>query len=74
MKKGLLSFVVFVVSFVAVYLVLCFMIPGLRIKLDAAPAEYFIESVTHMVGFKMLIALVVGVILGAISLAICRKK
>lgn len=45
------------VVFGAVYLLLSFAIPGLRIKLAAEPALYFVRSLCHMAAFKSGISL-----------------
>ena len=72
MKKELLSMLLFFLGFSGAYLALCFLIPGLRIKLEAPPMEYFIGSLRHNALFKGLISVVVGVIAGALPL--CSKK
>ena len=69
-RKTLSAIILFVVAFVVTYLILCFGIPGMRIKLEAGPAQYFLASVKHMALFKSLISLVVGAILGVLSIAI----
>ena len=51
----------FVVVFIATYFVLCYL-PSLRIKLFAPPMEYFVESIKHMVFFKSLVSVVVGLL------------
>jgi hypothetical protein len=53
---------------------MCYCIPGMRIKLAAGPAEYFIESIKHMVLFKSLISLVVGAILGVLPILVRKKE
>ena len=74
MKKKILSSALFVIAFIATYFVICFAIPGMRIKLDAAPMEYFFKSITHMAFFKTIVSLAIALILGAISLAFWKKK
>ena len=64
-KKGL-SAILFLITFVATYLFVCFVIPGMRIKLDAEPIELFIESIKHMILFKTMISLVVASVVGAV--------
>lgn len=73
MKKKMMSLAVFLFTFIATYLIICFVIPGMRIKLDAAPKEYFYKSITHMVFFKTIVSLVVSFILGVISLVFGKK-
>ncbi len=74
MQRIKISFVLFFVVFLAVYLMLCFAIPGMRIKLDAAPMVYFFKSITHMAFLKAMAALVVAGIIGAIPLVLEKKK
>ena len=71
-KKGL-SAILFLITFVATYLFVCFGIPGMRIKLDAEPIELFIESIKHMMLFKSMISLAIAAVIGAIPL-LSRKK
>ena len=72
-KKGL-SAILFLITFVATYLFVCFGIPGMRIKLDAEPIELFIESIKHMTLFKTMISLVVASVVGAVPFLLRKKK
>lgn len=75
MKKAkVIALAVFLIAFVATYLIICFAIPGMRIKLEAGPVEYFFKSIGHMAFFKTMVSLGVAVILGVIPLACGRKK
>lgn len=74
MNRKVLSLVLLVVTFVATYLIVCFCIPGMRIKLEAEPLEYFLASITHMVFFKSAISLLAGLVVGAFPLFIKSKK
>ena len=74
MKKKMLSLALFLIAFIAAYLIVCFAIPGMRIKLEATPMEYFFKSLTHMVFFKTIVSLAVALIFGAIPLIFWRKK
>lgn len=56
MKKLLISVILAVVVFAAVYVAQCYMVPGWRIKLAAPAMEYFAASLRHMVLLKGLIA------------------
>ena len=73
MNKKALSAILFLITFVAAYLFICFGIPGMRIKLEAEPMELFIESIKHMMLFKSMISLAIAAVIGAIPL-FCRKK
>jgi len=44
--------IVFIIVFISVYLGTCYLIPGLRIKLDAEPMVYLMESIKSMVLVK----------------------
>ena len=72
-KKGLSS-ILFLITFVATYLLVCFGIPGMRIKLDAEPIELFIESIKHMMLFKTMISFVVASVVGAVPFLLRKKK
>lgn len=72
MKKTLITILVFILTFVITYVGLCYLVPGLRIKLAAEPMVYFVKSISHMVGFKGMISLVMGVIVSAISVVILK--
>lgn len=74
MKKTILTAILFLVVFAAVYLALCFLVPGLRIKLAAPPMEYFFTSLGHMVFFKALISALVSIAAAAIPWLIPRKS
>jgi len=74
MKKKLTALALFFAAFIAAYLVICFAIPGMRIKLDAAPMEYFFKSITHMAFFKTLISFAVAIIFGASPFVFWKKK
>lgn len=56
MKKLLISVILAVIVFAAVYVAQCYMVPGWRIKLAAPAMEYFAASLRHMVLLKGLIA------------------
>ena len=56
MKKLLISVILAVIVFAAVYVAQCYIVPGWRIKLAAPAMEYFAASLRHMVLLKGLIA------------------
>ena len=70
MKRMVLSVVLFLAAFIGTYLIVCLLFP---LKLHAEPREYFVASITHMVGFKMAVSAVVALIVGAFPW-IFRKK
>ena len=74
MKKTLFSVSLFLLVFAAAYLALCYLVPGLRIKLAAPPMEYFFASITHMFFFKALLSSLIAVIAAAIPWLTGRKS
>ena len=74
MKKKGLSAIIFLITFIATYLLICFGIPGMRIKLEAEPMELFIESIKHMMFFKLMISLIVASVVGAVPFLLWKKK
>ena len=60
MKKAVIFAVVLLVVFTAVYFVMSFLIPGLRIKLEAEPAVFFAESLKSMFLFKAIVGVFAG--------------
>ncbi len=68
MKRKMLSIAVFAVVFVAAYLVMCFCIGGMRIKLEAEPMVYFVESLRHMAFFKTIVSIVPATIAAVVVL------
>ncbi|NLL91717.1 MAG: hypothetical protein GX222_04775 [Ruminococcaceae bacterium] len=71
-KKTLLC--IFLIVFITIYMMLCFAVPGLRIKLEAEPVEYFLASISHMVFFKTVISSAVALISMMIPILIKRKR
>lgn len=74
MKKNKFSIVLFIVAFFVAYLIICFAIPGMRIKLAAEPMEYFIKSIKHMALFKTVISFVVALIVEILPKIVAKKK
>ena len=74
MKKKMVSLSLFLISFIITYLIVCFAIPGMRIKLEAAPMEYFVKSIAHMALFKTVVSFVVALILGAMPLIFKKRN
>ena len=63
MKKKLLIISSFIVTLSLVYLILSFMIPGWRIKLDAPPLIYFIEQLKSLMVLKCGISLIAAAVI-----------
>lgn len=69
MKKFCIS------AILAVYVALCYMVPGWRIKLAAPAMEYFVASLRHMVLLKGLIAGAAALVTAMIPFwGLLRKK
>ena len=60
MRRKVILSGLFIVIVAVTYLGLCYMIPGWRIKLEADPVVYLIESIKSMALIKTVISLVVG--------------
>lgn len=73
MKKAPIALFLFAVVFMATYLIICFAIPGMRIKLEAGPIEYFFKSLRHMAFIKTTASLVFALMAGAIPF-LFRKR
>lgn len=72
MKKLLISVMLAVIVFAAVYVAQCYMVPGWRIKLAAPAMEYFAASLRHMVLLKGLIAGAAAAVAVAVQRRISR--
>ena len=64
-KKIILPIILFIVGFTALYLFLCYN-PSLRIRLDAAPGVYFVESIKHNWLNKSMLSFAFGIVLAFI--------
>lgn len=73
MKKKILPIILFVIVFVVCYISLCYMVPGLRIKLAAEPMEYFTKSIQQMIPLKSAISAIVALIAAGITMTIGKK-
>ena len=74
MKKKFAVGLVFLIVFIAMYLVFCFAIPGMRIKPEAEPMEVFFENIAHMMLFKTLLSLMAALIVCSVSLLAKKNK
>lgn len=72
MKKLLISVILAVIVFAAVYVAQCYIVPGWRIKLAAPAMEYFAASLRHMVLLKGLIAAAAAAVAVAVQRCISR--
>ena len=62
MKKLLISVILAVIVFAAVYVAQCYMVPGWRLKLEAPAMVYFAASLRHMALLKGLAAMAVSLV------------
>ena len=69
----LISGIIFVFIFISSYIILSYL-PSLRIKLYAPPKEYFIESIRHMVVFKSIVAIGLGLLVVSIPYILKKHK
>lgn len=74
MNRKVLSLILFIATFFITYMIICFCIPAMRIKLDAEPFEYFLKSITHMALIKSAISLFVGLLVGILPIIFGAKK
>lgn len=74
MKKTNLAYVLFPLLFITVYLVISFGLHGMRIKLEAKPVEYFLESIRYMAGFKSAVSFIVAMIPMIILRLVGKKR
>ena len=65
--------VLFLLGFLAGYLFLCYG-PGMEIKLEAPPMEYFLENLSHNFAFKAAVGGALGLALALIPGHARRKK
>ena len=72
MKKLLISVILAIIVFAAVYVAQCYMVPGWRIKLAAPAMEYFAAILRHMVLLKGLIAAAAAAVAVAVQRRISR--
>lgn len=70
----LLGLGIFLIAFAATYIILCFMVPDLRIKLAAPPLEYFIESLKSCVPLKAGISAAAGLVFSVPAVWITAKS
>ena len=74
MKKKGLSAIIFVVAFIATYILLCFEYTGGKMALEATTFDYIRVAITYMALFKIIVSLVVASIVGAIPTIVGKRK
>ena len=73
LMKKVLPIIVFLITFIVTYIGISYF-PSFRIKLEAEPLEYFMESITYMIGFKSIVAGIIGIVVGIILVIIIKYK
>lgn len=72
-KKTIIKISVFILFFIASYLILCY-IPSMRIKLQASAGEYLLKSIKHNAVYKTIISAVIGGIAAYMSRRLTQGK
>ena len=74
MKRKMCSLILAIVTFIAVYMIVSFAIPGFRIKLEAEPAVVFVETLKILWPFKVAVSLIAAVLVGGLPLVLGKRK
>ena len=74
MKRKMCSLILAIVTFIAVYMIVSFAIPGFRIKLEAEPAVVFVETLKILWPFKVAVSLIAAVLIGGLPLVLGKRK
>ena len=74
MKRKMCSLILAIVTFIAVYMLMSFAIPGFRIKLEAEPAVVFVETLKILWPFKVAVSLIAAVLVGGLPLVLGKRK
>lgn len=74
MKKKTLSIFLYVISFVATYIILCFEYTGGKMALEATTLDYIRIAITYRALFKIIVSLIVASIAGAILAIFGNRK
>ena len=74
MKRKMCSLILAIVTFIAVYMIMSFAIPGFRIKLAAEPAVVFVETLKILWPFKVAVSRIAAVLIGGLPLVLRKRK
>ena len=74
MKRKVFSVILFVMSFIATYILLCLEYTGGKMALGATTFDYIRVAIAYMALFKIIVSLVVASIVGAIPTILERRK
>ncbi len=74
MKKNASSGLLFVITFIAAYAILCFVLPGAKMALGATTIDRIWVAITCMALFKIVVSLVAASIVGALPKIVGKRK
>lgn len=74
MNRKMCSLILAIVTFIAVYMIMSFAIPGFRIKLEAEPAVVLVETLKSLWPFKAAVSLIAAVLIGGLPFVFWKRK
>ena len=74
MKTLMVAVAIVLVVRIVSYVGLCYLVPGLRIKLAADAVTYFKESIRHMIFLKSVISLAIGSVLASSFYLVAKRE
>lgn len=74
MKKKTLSVLLFVITFIATYTILCFALPGAKMALGTTTLDRIWVAITCMALFKVVVSLVVASIVGVLPMIVGKRE
>ena len=74
MKKKTLSVLLFVITFIATYTILCFALPGAKMALGTTTLDRIWVAITCMAWFKVVVSLVVASIVGVLPMIVGKRE
>ncbi|NLC48092.1 MAG: hypothetical protein GX758_01855 [Tenericutes bacterium] len=72
-KERVVFIILFILSFIGTYIIICYL-PPFRIKLEAEPIKYFIESLKNASLFKTIVSVAVGTLIAFIPTLVKKRK
>ena len=74
MKKKTLSVLLFVITFIATYTILCFVLPGAKMALGTTTLDRIWVAITCMALFKVVVSLAVASIVGVLPMIVGKRE
>ena len=74
MKKKTLSVLLFVITFIATYTILCFALPGAKMALGTTTLDRIWVAITCMALFKVVVSLAVASIVGVLPMIVGKRE